>query len=157
MNSDWLPPNAVPPPAPMQLPPFLTDLSDRLQSAAVDLRPQHVAEVGFRSHAALDAVAELAARNLAILGGDVWVADEGSAPEPAYDNWHADLGPQEAWGDYVRRSEAHARDRIMFFDSIQPTGTARFVLVPCSEQRYEDLMAEYGHLLTRRQGLKGEE
>ncbi len=81
---------------------------------------------------------------------------EGSAPEPAYDNWHADLGPQEAWGTYVRRSAAHARDRITFFDSTQPTGTALFVLVPCSEEGYEELMAKYGHL-TRRRGLQGEE
>src|ERR1022692_5206141 len=44
MNSDWLPPNATPPSAPLPLPVFLELLSESLQSAAVDLRPQRSEE-----------------------------------------------------------------------------------------------------------------
>src|SRR5580704_9602324 len=92
MNSDWLPSNAARPPWPMSLPSYLELLSDRLQSAAVDLRAQHVAEVGFRLQPALEAVDELAALDWAVLGGDVWQTG-GSVPKPTYDNWHSDRGP----------------------------------------------------------------
>jgi hypothetical protein len=143
MNSDWLPPNAARPPSPMSLPPFLELLSGRLQSAAVDLRAQHVAEVGFRLQPALEAVDELAALDWAVLGGDVWQTG-GSVPKPTYDNWHADRGPKEDWGAYVRRSADYSRNRITLFDTAQPSGTALFALVPSSEPGYNALMRDRG-------------
>ena len=146
MNSDWLPPNATPPSAPLPLPVFLELLSESLQSAAVDLRPQQVAGVGFLLHHAIEAVNELAARHLAILGGDVWEARQGSAPQLTYDNWHADRGLHEGWDAYVRRAAAHSRDRIAFFDSTQPDGGALFVLVPSTEVHHEELKDRFGQM-----------
>lgn len=147
MKSDWLPPGATPPPGPLPLPAFLALLSHDVQSAAVDLRPQHVAEVGFRLQLALTAVDELAALRLAILGGDVWETAGGSEPQPSYDSWHADRAPDESWDAYVGRSAGHARDRISFFDSIEPEGgSALFVLVADSEEQYDHLMAGRGYL-----------
>jgi hypothetical protein len=146
MSSDWLPPNATPPSAPLPLPVFLELLSGHLQSAAVDLRPQQVAEVGFLCNHAIEAVKELAALNLAILGGDVWQAAQGSAPQLTYDNWHVDRGLHESWDAYVRRAAAHSRDRIAFFDSTQPDGATLFVLVPSTELHHEELKDRFGRM-----------
>jgi hypothetical protein len=145
VHSDWLPPGAAPPPAPLALPAFLEVLSNHLRSAAFDLRSHHVAEVGFRLHPALEAVDELAALDLAVLGGDVWET-RGTAAEPTYDNWDVNRAPQEVWVAYVRRAAARARDRIQFYDSLQPDGTALIVLVPSTERRYNELMAMHGQL-----------
>ena len=145
VNSDWLPPGAAPPPTPLPMPAFLAVLSQALQSVAVDLRPYGVAEVGFRVHPALMAIDELAALGLAILGGDVWETRDGTE-QPSYDNWHADRAAEESWDAYVGRAADHARDRIAFFDSIQPQGgRALFVLVADTEGQYDRLMAGYGH------------
>ena len=102
------------------------------------------------------AVNELAALGIAILGGDVWETWKGTDPQPSYDSWHADRAPEESWGAYVGRAAAHARDQIAFFDSIQPqAGRALFVLVADSEEQYDHLMAEFGHL-TDPGGFKGD-
>jgi hypothetical protein len=127
----------------MSLPSFLELVSDRLRSAAVDLRAQHVAEVGFRLEAALAAVDELTALGFAILGGDVWQT-QGPAPKPTYLNWHANRGPKEDWAAYGRRAAAHSRDRIAIFDTTQPDATALFVLVPGTETGYNELMGHRG-------------
>lgn len=146
MGPDWLPPNAVPPRAPLQPPRFLTLVSEHLQAGAVDLRPQGVAEAGFLAAAAVAVVSELAAQDLTILGGDVWISGEGRNTEPAYWNWAADRSIGEPWDSYVRRAATLALDRISFFDELARTeawGIALFVLVPSTERHLNELMAKY--------------
>lgn len=138
MHSDWLPPNASPPPGPLALPIWIELLSGSLQAAAVDLRPQHVAEAGFHLEAALAVVDELAVLDWAILGGDVWdIAD--SIPKPAGLNWAAEKGREECWDEFVARAAADARDRISFFED-QGSLPTLYVLVASTEPQYHDLM-----------------
>ena len=99
---------------PLQLPAYLTQLTDRIRREAIDLRPQHVADVGFHVQPALDAVGELETHGVAVLGADTWTVRDGEQPRvfPSLGWAVADLAAQEEWQDYVRRAAAAARERI---------------------------------------------
>jgi hypothetical protein len=129
----------------LQLPAYLDHLSCELRTAAVDLRPRGVAEVGFHLPAALDAIRELEAHDVAVLGGDTWTIRGVGDPEifPSL-GWHAEWGVGEEWQDYVSRAAAYGRDRITSADAYtrdENWGTAIFALVACGQRRYEELTA----------------
>jgi hypothetical protein len=77
---------------------------------------------------ALIAIEELEAEGIAVLGGDVYSAEEGRVA-PTYDSWHCDRNPGENDEAFVRRSAERARRYIGEYPA---TGGGRvgFAIVP---------------------------
>jgi hypothetical protein len=80
------------------------------------------------------AVAELAAQQIAILGGDIW--STGPIPRPTYRNWNIDRASDEDWKHYVERSRQLASDQI---DVSAVAGETLIVLVSANEAEYNEL------------------
>lgn len=139
MNSDWLPPGAPPPRRPLSLPKFLALLNETLQKEAVDLRAQHVAEVGFAKPSALAAVRALAAAGHAVLGGDVWLRGP-AGPRFGGDVWAAKPNPGESWLAFVNRAAALSEEKIGVL-AAHHGSDALFVLTTADEPEFARLGA----------------
>lgn len=98
-----------------------------LESRGISLEALGVAETAVRREDALRAVELIETAGRAILGGDVYVVDEGRI-DSAYANWHSDRRKDEPSEAFVARSCAEARSYITKYPD-PPRGQVLFVLV----------------------------
>jgi hypothetical protein len=77
--------------------------------------------------AALAALEQLSAMQVAVLGGDVY-AVSGVNVESNYDNWYCNRDGGEAEIDFIERSIAKARDYIANYQA--SAGSVLFAIVP---------------------------
>ncbi|SRR6266571_5012535 len=111
-------------------------VGESVRAQAIDLSPWGVLEHAFRSEDAIEAVNEITAAGIAVLGGDLWKQFH-ARPRPAHENWHVERHPGEQWQGYVARSQQTA---LAF---IQEHGTKQeviFVLVCADEKTYSNFV-----------------
>ncbi len=104
-------------------------------------------EVAWAGPLALQAVAACSDRELAILGGEVWLAERPAPtiPTPILYHWDAGAkGDQESWLAFVQKCRRMAEQYIGGFDwdpsDVAHRGaTPYFNLTLCSEREYDTL------------------
>jgi hypothetical protein len=70
---------------------------------------------------AIEAVRRLAQRNLAIIGGDIWImGPRRPVHTKAYSGWHTNRDPDESWDLFVQRASNFAISRIPRLTSDEP-------------------------------------
>jgi hypothetical protein len=113
---------------------YLDDVSPSIRERAVEVFPGLSDEVAFPPHHAKLAVAELAAENIAILGGDGYSA--GPTPRPTHRNWYVNRATAEDWKGYVERSRHTAINAI---EALASDSDTLIVLVCATEDEHRKL------------------
>lgn len=100
-------------------------IPEELASRARSLETLGLHEVAWTKKDALEVLAQLAGRTVAVLGGDVYFVSSGR-PKPAYENWSCERRPGEALGAYAERSQ---REAVVFLHTYPDSTDTLFVLV----------------------------
>lgn len=82
---------------------------------------------GLRREVALMALDSLLSKNVAVLGGDVYIAAAGSV-KPTYDNWYCNRISSESDEEFVQRSIAKAKEYVLGYPAKQEA--VLFSIVP---------------------------
>lgn len=106
---------------------FWSSEVDRIMSAGRSLEDVGVRNWALSREEALVALAKFAEIEIAVLGGDVYLAN-GSIVELSYDNWYCNRDKFETISAYVERSIAAAKSYIMNYKA--PEGAVLFAIVP---------------------------
>ena len=89
----------------------MDDFDQFLEEKGISLQSPGLRERALRREDALNAISLLASRNVAVLGGDVYLFREGKI-RLAYANWYVDRLVNESDNDYRERSWKHASEYI---------------------------------------------
>jgi hypothetical protein len=82
---------------------LLSFLDPELRGEAVDLAPHGVREFAFPLRIAHRVLDEIVQSGGIVLGGDLWIANEGGFFEPGHDNWFVNRLPDEPFEEFSGR------------------------------------------------------
>jgi hypothetical protein len=86
-------------------------ISPALRAQARTLDDLGLVDIAWSREHAREVLNAIRARDIAILGGDVY-REQGGQLEHTYDNWHCERLPEESLAQYARRSWQHTWEYV---------------------------------------------
>lgn len=87
-------------------------ISPALRAQARALNDLGLVDVAWSREHTREVLNAIRARDIAVLGGDVYMEQNDGQLEHTYDNWHCERLPEESLSQYARRSWQHTWDYV---------------------------------------------